>query len=195
MNERQHGSQEHGSEQQSNSHELKARSKELLDEAKKEAEQAKHHHAEKLDEIRSEIEKQATAAKEMSATETKGQEEPEAANTYWNSQEYRDLAFKQFMGKVQKHLTPSEKIGSKIFHQPMVERASEIGSKTVARPSGVLTGSIFSFITSLVAYYFAKQNGYDMTYSIFIVSFIVGFFLGILAEFVYRGTRALLSRD
>ena len=195
MSERQNSSHEHGSEQQSNSHELKARSSELLDEAKKEAAEAKHHHAEKLDEIRNEIEKQATGAKEMSASETKSQEEPEAANTYWNSQEYRDLAFKQFMSKVQKHLTPTEKIGSKLFHQPMVEKASEIGSKTVARPSGVLAGSIFSFITSLATYYFAKQNGYDMTYSIFIVSFIVGFFLGILVEFVFRGTKALLSRD
>ena len=195
MSERQNGSQEHGSEQQINSQELKARSKELLDEANKEATEAKHQHREKIDDIRSEIEKQATATKEMSKAETKGQEEPEGANTYWNSQEYRDLAFKQFMGKVQRHLSPSEKVGSKIFHQPIVEKASEIGSKTIARPSGVLAGSIFSFITSLVTYYFAKQNGYDMTYSIFIFSFIGGFFLGILIEFVYRGAKALLSRD
>lgn len=188
-------SQEHGAESGQNNAEVKARQNELLDEAKNEAAKAKNEHQEKLDEIRNEIDASASAAKEMGIAEASSQEEPDAANTYWNSQEYRDIAFKQFMVKVRKHLSGPEKTASKLFHQPMVEKASEIGGKTIARPSGVLAGSIFSFIVSIATFYFAKRNNYDMTYSVFIVSFIGGFIFGVVAEFAYRGIRTLLSRD
>lgn len=188
-------SQESGKENLLNTSEVKDRNKELLDEAKKEAAEAKNKHQEKLDQIRNEIETEALASKDMSIAEASSQEEPESANTYWNSQEYRDIAFGQFMNKVRKHLGSSEKIASKILHKPLVEKASEISGKTIARPSGVLAGSIFSFIISLVTFYIAKRNNYDMTYSIFIVSFIGGFIFGVIVEFIYRGIRALLSRD
>jgi len=175
--------------------ELKARQHEALHSAKEKAERSKNDHAENLDNIRSQIEKEATNAKEMSVVEKKQQDEPDSANTYWYSREYRELAFKQLMGKVRGHLSTSEKLGSKIIHQPVVERVSEISGKTIARPSGVLMGSIFSFTASLVTYFFAKQNGYDMTYSIFFASFVGGFVLGIAIEFGYRMVRSLMSRD
>lgn len=195
MSEQHIAKHEHGGEQPLNPHEAKARQKELLDEARKEAAESKHHHQEKLDEIRREIEKNAETANEARAHETKHNDEPEAANTYWNSQEYRDIAFKQLMHKVQKHLSKPEKTVSKILHQPTVERLSEVGSKTVARPSGVLVGSIFSFISSLIVYFISKQYAYDMTYSVFVVSFLGGFMFGIVAEFGYRTIRGVLSRN
>lgn len=193
MSEKHSTSHEHGAEQQVNDHEQKARQKELLDEAKKEAAEAKNHHQEKLDEIRNEIEETATSSVEMSQSKTES--EPEATDTYWNSQEYREISFNQFMGKVRKHLSGPEKAASKVFHQPTIEKISEVGSKTVARPSGVLVGSIFSAVASFLTYYFAKRNNYDMSYSIFIMSFIGGFLLGVVAEFSYKGIRTLLARD
>jgi hypothetical protein len=195
MSEKQPHSHEHGAEQQANDVEIKARQKELLDDAKKEALEAKNHNQEKLDEIRSEIEETATSANEMGFAEAQSQAEPEVANTYWNSQEYREIAYKQLMTKVRRHLSGPEKTASKVFHQPTIEKISEVGSKTFARPSGVLVGSIFSFGASLITYFMARQNGYDMTYSIFIMSFLGGFMLGVAVEFAYRGVRALFSRS
>ena len=194
MIEKHKAAQEHGAEDQINSAEMKARQNEILENAKKEASEARNLNQEKLDDIRKEIDQTANTT-EMLASETKATEEPEAANTYWNSQEYRDLAFKQFMGKVRKNLSAPEKVASKVFHQPVIEKASEIGSKTIARPSGVLMGSIFSFVISLGTYLLAKYNSYDMSYSVFIMSFIGGFLLGVFVEFLYRGLRLLLSRD
>lgn len=175
-------------------HEAKKRQNELLKEAQEKAEKAKNDHAENLNKIREEVEKESTSSKEMTHKELQ-EEEPDAGNSYWYSKEYRDLAFKQLLGKVRGHLNGREKLASKVIHQPLVERVSEVSSKTVARPSGVLTGSIFSFITSLVTYYFAKQNGYDMTYGIFIASFVGGFLLGVIAEFSYKGIRSLMARN
>ena len=194
MIEKHNATHEHGAEDQINSAEMKARQNEILENAKKEASEARNLNQEKLDDIRKEIDQTANTT-EMLASETKATEEPEAANTYWNSQEYRDLAFKQFMGKVRKNLSAPEKVASKVFHQPVIEKASEIGSKTIARPSGVLMGSIFSFVISLGTYVLAKYNSYDMSYSVFIMSFIGGFLLGVLVEFLYRGFKLLLSRD
>ncbi len=185
---------EQGAETEANTAEIKARQNELLKNAEKAAAESKNHHQENLIDIRKEIDDTSTTT-EAITTEKRSTEEPEMATTYWNSKEYREVAFKQLMGKVQKHLNGPERVASKVFHQPTIEKASEIGSKTVARPSGVLMGSIFSFVISLTTYLLAKYNGYDMPYSVFIMSFIGGFLLGVFVEFLYRGLRLLLSRD
>jgi hypothetical protein len=171
------------------------RQNELLKNSREKAENSKHDHVENLHKIRDQIEKEATSAKEMTKSEIKTEGEPDAGNTYWYSKEYRELAFKQLMSKVQGHLSAPEKLASRVLHQPTIEKAAEVGSKTIARPSGVLMGSIFSFVTSLATYYFAKQNGYDMTYGIFLASFVGGFLLGVAIEFSYRGIRSLIARD
>jgi hypothetical protein len=194
MIEKHTASHEQGAETKINDAEAKALQNEVLKNAEKAAAEAKNHHQEKLDEIRNEIEQSSTATEAL-ASEAASTDEPETAGTYWNSKEYREIAFKQFMGRVQKHLNGPERAASKIFHQPIIERASEVGSKTVARPSGVLMGSIFSFVISLGTYVLAKYNSYDMSYSVFIMSFIGGFLLGVLVEFLYRGFKLLLSRD
>jgi hypothetical protein len=194
MIEKNNSQQEKGQEQVVDTHEAKRRSQELLDQAKHEAQEAKHHHKENIDELRNEIEKQAATAKEMGASEAIGQQEPEAANTYWYSSEYRKQAYDQMLRTVRNRLPKRDQLASKLFHQPMVEKASEIGSKTVARPSGVLTGSILSFVSSFVIYFFSKRYGFDMTYSIFIMSFLGGFVLGVAVEFGYKGVKALMAR-
>lgn len=176
-------------------HEHAKRQQEILNEAKHEAEKTENQHAKKIEEIRDLINEQAVVTDNKNKSEQQAQTEPEVANTYWNSSEYRDLAFRQLMGRVRKHMSGSERAASKVIHQPTVERLSEIGEKTVARTSGVLVGSIFSFVVSLSTYYLSRRNGYDMTYAIFIVSFFGGFIFGLLIEFGYKSIRALLSRS
>jgi hypothetical protein len=165
-------------------------------EVREKALRAEHEHANNLANIREKLEKEAVNSQEVRTKklELHKDSEPEEANTYWHSREYRELAFKQFMGRVRGHLSTSEKLASRVLHQPVVERASEVGSKTVARTSGVLLGSIFSFIISLAVYILSKRYAYDMTYSIFIASFLGGFLLGIIVEFLYKAVRSFTSR-
>jgi hypothetical protein len=186
---------EKSAETSHDSHELQERQKELLNEAKREAGEARNHHQEKLEDIRHEIEQNASQTNEMSVGEQTDSEGPASTNTYWNSREYRDVAYKQLLNKARKHLNKQEKMASKIFHQPVIERASEIGSKTVARPSGVLVGSIVSFIASAITYVLSKRYGYDMSYAVFMMSFIGGFAIGVLGEFSVRSIRLVLARN
>lgn len=171
------------------------RQQEILDEAKREAAKAEHEHAQKIEQIRDLVNEQAVESATNTSQEQTAHGEPEEANTYWYSREYRELAFKQLMGRVRTHMSKPEQAASKLIHRPGIEKASEIGEKTVARTSGVLVGSICSFIASLATYYFSRRNGYDMTYSIFIVSFIGGFFVGLLLELIYKMLSSLLSRS
>lgn len=177
------------------SNERHKRQQEILDEAKNEASKAEHEHSNKIEQIRDLVNEQAAETTAHPSREITAQDEPAGANTYWHSREYRELAFKQLMNRVRKHMSKPEQAASKFMHKPAIEKASEIGEKTVARTSGVLFGSIFSFIASLGTYYFSRRNGYDMTYSIFIVSFLGGFFAGLLIELFYKATRSLLSRS
>jgi len=178
-----------------NLHEQHKHQQEILNEAKNEASKAENEHASKIEQIRDLVNEQAAETTGHPSREQTAQDEPEEANTYWYSREYRELAFKQLMNRVRKHMSKPDQAVSKLIHRPGIEKASEIGEKTVARTSGVLVGSIFSFIASLATYYFSRKNGYDMTYSIFIASFIGGFFAGLLIELIYKAVRSLLSRS
>ena len=74
MTEKHKATHEHGAEDQINSAEMKARQNEILENAKKEASEARNLNQEKLDDIREEIDKTANTT-EMLASETKATEE------------------------------------------------------------------------------------------------------------------------
>lgn len=193
MSENLHQSPEHTQNHHETAAEAEKRSKELLENSRQEAARAEGANNNKLREIREQINTHAES--KDTRQEKTGDEEPESANAYWFSQEYRSVAYKQILNRTQQHLTKSQKALSKLVHQPTVEKLSDIGGKTVARPSGVLIGSIFSFVSSLAVYAIAKRNGYDMTYSIIMISFLGGFIVGVAVEFAYRAFKSLLARD
>ncbi|MCA9347516.1 hypothetical protein KC930_02975 [Candidatus Saccharibacteria bacterium] len=170
------------------------RKAEILNDAHEKAESARNDHAENLKNLRQVVEQEAKGKEQQESARVE-ESEPEAGNTYWYSKEYRELAYKQLLNRVRKHLNPADKFTSKLIHNTSVEKVSEFSSKTIARPSGVLMGSLFSFISSLSTYLFAKQHGYDMSFGIFIIAFAVGFAVGVIIELSIYWVRLLLSRD
>ncbi|HYF97062.1 MAG TPA: hypothetical protein VD947_03420, partial [Patescibacteria group bacterium] len=62
----------------------------------------------------------------------------------------------------------------------------ETSAKTIARPSGLLIGGLSAFVISLVVLAFCRYYGYEYNYLIGILSFPVGFFMGILGEGVIK---------
>jgi hypothetical protein len=183
---------EHSSEQEISA-EAHKNEAERLESARHEASKAVHEHAKKIESIRDTVSEEAKSASEITPKDT--DEDHHTTATYWYSKEYREIAFSQLLGKVQKKLNPADRATSKVIHKPIIEKASEIGAKTIARPSGVLFGSIFSFIASLVTYIIARRNGYDMTNSVFFIAFIGGFIVGIGVEYMLKVVRTLLSRS
>lgn len=165
---------------------------EALENARIEAQKAVHEHAEKIADIRAEAIQHAKEAADLSPKEN--EDNHKTADTYWYNKMYQQDAYKQLLTRVQYKLGKTDRFTSKIIHQPIVEKVTEYGSRTAARPSGLLTGSIFAFIANIVTYTIARRNGYDMTYSVSILSFAGGFAIGIVSEYVYKGIKAILAR-
>ncbi len=102
------------------------------------------------------------------------------------NQELKRIALERTLARVRHHLSKPSKTLSKIVHQPTVQAVSEVGAKTVARPSGLLAGSLCAFIGSSVIFYLSKHYGFEYNYLLFFVFFVSGFFIGLIIEIVLR---------
>lgn len=104
------------------------------------------------------------------------------SETRWTSKELLSQTYQRSLVSIQNRLSNPEKSLSKAVHNPIVEKTSEFVGKTAARPSGILFGSIFSFVGSLVGYIIARRLGGELPYSIFAFLFVGGFMIGLLLE-------------
>lgn len=104
------------------------------------------------------------------------------ADMRWTSKELLTQTYQRSLASIQNRLSRPEKTFSKTIHNPLVEKTSELASTTIARPIGILFGSIFSFIGSLGGYLVVKRLGGELPYSIFAFLFVGGFALGLLLE-------------
>lgn len=98
---------------------------------------------------------------------------------------------KQAIQRVQKQLSPPERQFSRIVHNKTVDTISEVAGNTVARPSGLLLGGIFSLLGSIAVIVICRFYGYEYNYLIGSICFIGGFFLGLLFELLLRGKRRI----
>ena len=101
----------------------------------------------------------------------------------------KEAARRRVMRRVQRQLRPDERLLSKFTHNPVVDAASRAAEKTVARPSGLLGGSIFAFVGSSAYLWIARHYGYEYNYLLFLILVIGGFGLGMLAELLLHSVR------
>lgn len=114
-------------------------------------------------------------------------------HTGYVSRELKKEALRRTMTRVRKQLSAPARSFSKVIHQPVVDAVSQVGSKTVARPSGLLGGSICAFIGSSSFLWLAKHYGFNYNYLLFFLLFVGGFALGMVIElalFAFRRKRA-----
>lgn len=97
-------------------------------------------------------------------------------------QELKTQSYKRTMNRIQSSLNKPERAMSKIIHQPVVDKLSSIAAQSVARPSGVLGGSIAALVGSIGLLYFARHYGFTYNYLFFAVLFVVGFIFGSVVE-------------
>ena len=147
------------------------------------AKRARHEHAEALDEIRHNIDKQAIEA-EKSRVETV---EDEPTTHQHVTKELKSIRYKETMRYVRRHLTKRERRFSSFIHAPSIEKVSEVSAKTIARPSGLLGGGLVALVGSITVLYIARQYGFEVPNSLFIALFIVGFAVGLVGEFIVAG--------
>jgi hypothetical protein len=83
-------------------------------------------------------------------------------------------------------LSKPEQALSKLIHQPVVEKLSNVGAQTVGRPSGILGGGFAALVGGSLVLFISRQYGFEYNYLLFAALFIAGFALGILFELLFR---------
>jgi tetrahydromethanopterin S-methyltransferase subunit G len=145
--------------------------------------ETQRHSSELRESARKTIEQQAVS-KEAPLFE-KQAEQPNPAPQYTTKQ-IKNAHYQSTLVNIRKHLSPTKRLFSKIIHQPFVEVASEIGAKTIGRPSGILSGSLIALFGSLSVTIIARRVGFEVPSSIFAIFFVGGFFIGIIIETIYH---------
>ncbi len=145
-----------------------------------------HKTAEHLTHARQSIEQHAVSGKEVapSGSENQAPQGPSHVN-----RELKSMSLKRTLTRTRKRLSTPEKLISQTIHQPIIEKISEAGSQTVARPSGILGGGIVAFLGSALSYFVAKRYGFEYNYTLLLCLFVGGFFLGMLIELAWHARR------
>ncbi len=91
-------------------------------------------------------------------------------------------AYKETMASIQRHLPTASRAFSKVIHNPVVDKTSEVVGATVLRPSVTLGATSTALIVGGVTYLVAKHYGYHLTGSVVLLSLLVGGLLGIVIE-------------
>lgn len=91
-------------------------------------------------------------------------------------------AFIRTLSKVRNRLSKPDRALSKLIHNNTIDKISAVGSQTVARPSGILSGSICAFLGSSILLYLSKHYGFKYNYLVFFGLFIGGYLLGSIVE-------------
>ncbi len=150
------------------------------------AEQAGIENGEKSEaQARNEALKEAVSV-ERGGAEKKGKESgtaPAARRHGVVSKKEREASYKHQMKQLQAELPATQRAFSKVIHNPVVEKTSEVVGSTVARPNAILAGSMVAFFLVLAVYLIAKHLGYPLSGFETIGAFIVGWLIGILYDF------------
>lgn len=182
-------------ENQPNSPERKGFNPEELEVIAHEQEQAIHERqereasheqstAERLDEARHETHEVLAEQREQHETaKSKPHEVAESEPQRPANKQEKRTKFTEIMQDTQKHMSPGSRAFSKVIHNPAVERVSEVGGKTIARPNAILSGSVSAFVLVLAVYLIARYYGYPLSGTETIVAFTLGWIIGLMFDY------------
>jgi len=162
--------------------EASAESEQNLHRIHEKAESAEQFSDQQIETIRTTIEQEAFAGKEINPSE----HHKDSVGAYGSHQELKTTAYNRTLSSIQSRLKGPEKGFSKLIHKPTIEKLSNFGSQTVARPSGILGGGVCALIGSSLLVYLSKHYGFEYNYLVFVILFIAGYLVGSLLEIVVR---------
>lgn len=143
------------------------KSRESIDEARREALERAHAH---------ETER-ATQEHERSASPAERRRGP-------ISKKEQDASFNITMKEVRSEMSAPSRLFSKVIHNKVVEKTSEVVGNTAARPNAILSGAIFAFILTFGIYIVAKNLGYPLSGFETIGAFALGWVVGLIFDFI-----------
>jgi hypothetical protein len=145
------------------------------------AEHARKHakSAEQVAELHRQAEHHAKHAEDVKADKL---EEPAADKFLGTQKELKAQAYQQTLKTAQRKLPKQTRRFSHLVHNELVDKVSEASAKTVARPSGILGGSMVAFFGSVTFLYVARHYGFQYNYLVLFMLFAVGFVVGAFVE-------------
>src|SRR6185503_8066877 len=154
------------------------RAPEILDRKAEKAGETSEEAEKNIEKAREEVNKEAISGREVSGGENKPKGEDMTAAPHRSRKESYDHTMKTVRGE----LSAPSRVFSKVIHNPVVERTSEVVGSTVARPNAILSGSLFAGVSVLALYLIARHYGFALSGFETIATFIVGWALGILFD-------------
>jgi hypothetical protein len=109
----------------------------------------------------------------------------EARHNHIASKIERRKAYNNIMSVAQAQMSTPARTFSKIIHNPVVEKTSEVVGATIVRPNAVLAGSVSALILVLGVYIIAHFFGYPLSGFETIGAFLLGWLIGIIYDFFY----------
>lgn len=100
------------------------------------------------------------------------------------SKKDRDASFNAAMNDIRSEMSAPSRVFSKVIHNKVVEKTSEVVGGTIARPNAILSGAIFAFLLTLGVYIVAKNLGYPLSGFETIAAFAAGWIIGIAYDFI-----------
>lgn len=146
-------------------------------------EQAAKAAQEKAGENLAQIQELARAEAQESQSITTEQEAPPDDDSLLGMQQsLKNTSYARTLAKTRQKLPKAARSFSKIVHNNVVDTVSNVSAQTIARPSGVLGGSISAFIGSIVVLYYSRHYGFAYNYFLLFVLFVGGFLIGASLE-------------
>lgn len=139
-------------------------------------------HAEKSQQNIDKIRKLAKAEAQETHKVIHHEEQPARESWLGTHASLKATAYIRTLTKIQHKLPKPARTFSKLVHNPALEKISNVSAQTIARPSGLLGGSIVAFLGSTTLLYLSKYYGYRYNYTVFFVCFIGGFLIGAMLE-------------
>lgn len=165
---------------------LNEQAKSNLERALSEAEKSPDTTDATIEKLRQQVEHKAISGKELTPGEN---ETTRQSHSFGAHQELKTDAYKRGLRRIQSQLQGPEKQFSKVVHRPVIEKVSNIGAQTIARPSGILAGGLVALLGSSFLLYTARRYGFSYNFSLFILLFVAGYFAGLLIELLIRTLR------
>jgi hypothetical protein len=156
------------------------RAPELLDKKAEISAESKEEHEKHVEQARADVEQEAVSGRETSQGEHKKSDDGPVRVVHRSRKE----SYQHTMKNVQSEMSAPARVFSKVIHNPIVERTSEVIGSTVARPDAILSGSVFAFLLVLGLYILARYNGFELRGSETIIAFVIGWIIGIVFDFL-----------
>ena len=176
-----------GIESAANAEKLELAGKERAAEIERSIERSEQNQTvENLDEVRNEA-LELAQEKSPEPVAEKVETQQEVKHTSRPTKKQLNDNFDRSMANIRKDMKPASRAFSKVIHNKVVEKTSDVVASTVARPNLIIAGGLSTLILCSAVYLIAKQYGYVLSGFEAIGTFILGWGIGAIIEFARVG--------